>query len=63
MSLKLTQNTLIGNEKSLSLEKHILFVLNDGKIDAFPYAKLLTNKLKRSKAEFTDLKKSSVTLE
>jgi leucyl aminopeptidase len=63
MSLKLTQNTSIGNEKSLSLEKHILFVLNDDKIDAFPYAKLLTNKLKRSKAEFTDLKKSSVTLE
>jgi leucyl aminopeptidase len=63
MSLKLTQNTSIGNEKSLSVEKHILFVLNDDKIDAFPYAKLLTNKLKRSKAEFTDLKKSPVTLE
>jgi leucyl aminopeptidase len=64
MSLKLTQNTSIGNEKLLSVEKHILFVLNESNKGrtAFPYAKLLINKLKRSHVEFTDLKKSPVTV-
>ncbi|MFM9835626.1 MAG: M17 family metallopeptidase [Methylophilaceae bacterium] len=63
MSLKLTQNTSICSEKSLSLEKHILFVLNDGDKNAFPYAQLLTNKLRRSKTEFKDLKKTPISLE
>ncbi len=63
MSLKLIQNAEKGSEKSLSSEKHILFVLSDKVENDLPFAKILDNKLERSKAEFKDLKKSPVTLE
>ena len=63
MSLKLTQNADIGSEKTLSSEKHILFVLSEKAEKNIPFAKILENKLKRSKCEFKDLNKTPVAVE
>lgn len=63
MSVKLIQNTSLGNEKSLSSEKHILFVLSEKEKDSPPFAETLNNKLKRSKSEYKDLNKTPVSCE
>ena len=63
MSLKLTQYAAISSEKSLSSEKHVLLVVNEKAEKSLPFAKILDNKLKRSKSEFKDLRKSPVTIE
>ncbi len=63
MSLKLTQYSAICSEKSLSSEKHILFVLHEKAEKSLPFAKILDGKLKRSKSEFKDLKKAPITVE
>jgi leucyl aminopeptidase len=63
MSLKLTQYAAISTEKSLSSEKHILFLLNEKSKEAAPFAEILENKLKRSKCEFKDLNKTPITVE
>ncbi len=63
MSLKLTQHAAIGSEKILSSEKHILFVLDDKAERSFPFAKILENKLERTKSEYKDLNKTPVTIE
>ncbi len=63
MSVKLLQNTSLGNEKSLSSEKHILFVLSEKEKDSPPFAETLNNKLKRSKSEYKDLNKTPVSCE
>jgi leucyl aminopeptidase len=63
MSLKLTQSAAIGSEKSLSSEKHILFVMSEKADEDLPFAKILDSKLKRSKSEFKDLKKAPMTVD
>jgi len=63
MSLKLTQSAVMGSEKSLSSEKHILFVLDEKTKKDIPFLELLQNKLKRSKTEFKDLNKTPVSIE
>ena len=63
MSLKLTQNADIGSEKTLSSEKHILFVLSEKVEKGTPFIKIVDNKLKRSKSEYKDLNKTPMTIE
>ena len=63
MSLKLTQHAEKCSEKSLSSQKHILFVLSEKVEKDVPFLKILENKLKRSKADYKDLCKSPLTLE
>jgi leucyl aminopeptidase len=63
MSLKLTQYAAIGSENSLSSENHVLLVLHEKAEKSLPFAKILDNKLKRSKGEFKDLKKAPITIE
>ncbi len=63
MALKLTQYAEIGSDKSLSSERHVLLVLNEKTEKSLPFAKILDNKLKRSKSEFKDLRKSPMTIE
>ena len=63
MSLKLTQYADIGSEKSLSSQKHILFVLNATAKIAPIFAEALLNKLSRSNSEFKDLNKSPVSVD
>ena len=63
MSLILVQNAALGSENSLSSENHILLVMDGDAKDAFPYAKLLETKLKRSKSALKDLNKTPVTIE
>jgi leucyl aminopeptidase len=63
MSLKLTQYADIDSEKTLSFDKHILFVLSEKTDKSIPFAKILENKLKRSKCEFKDLNKNPVAVE
>ena len=63
MSLKLVQHAEICSEKSLNLEKHVLFVLSEKAENTLPFASELDNKLKRSYGEFKDLKNSPITVE
>jgi leucyl aminopeptidase len=63
MSLKLTQFADTGSEKALSSEKHILFVLSESVKNDYAFAKILENKLERTKSEYKDLNKSPVTIE
>ncbi len=63
MSLKLIQNSAICSEKSLSSEKHILFVLSESDQKALPFAEIMQNKLKRAKSELKDLNKAPMCVE
>ncbi len=63
MSLKLVQYAEMCCEKSLSSEKHILFVLSEKTENALPFASELENKCKRSHVEFKDLKSLPITVE
>ena len=55
MSLKLSQYAELGSEKSLSSEKHSLFVVSEYYKAALPFQASLDAKLKRSQSEFKDL--------
>ena len=63
MSLKLTQHAAIGSEKTLSSEKHILFVLDGCAERNFPFAKILERKLERTGSEYKDLNKTPIIIE
>ncbi len=63
MSLKFTQHADIGSEKTLSSERHILFVLSEKTEKNIPFGKILENKLIRSKCEFKELNKNPVAVE
>ena len=63
MSLKLSQFTAIGSDKSLSSENHILFVLTEKEGFDIPFAESLRTKLKRTNSEYKDLAKSPVSLD
>jgi leucyl aminopeptidase len=63
MSLKLSQHAAICSEKSLTTEKHILFVLDAAAENKHAFADALAAKLKRSQTKFKDLYKSPVTVD
>jgi leucyl aminopeptidase len=63
MSLKLSQYAAICSEKSLTTEKHILFVLDEAAENKHAFADALAAKLKRSQAKFKDLRKTPVTVD
>ena len=63
MSLKLTQHAELGSEKSLSSQKHRLFVLAENDKTVLPFQASLDAKLKRSQSEFKDLAKTPVLVE
>ena len=63
MSLKLSQYAEICSEKSLTSEKHSLFVLDDTADNEHAFADVLASKLKRSNSEFKDLNKSPITVD
>ena len=63
MSLTLVQNAAIFDEKSLSSEKHILFVLSNANESAIPFYDALMIKLNRTKKTFSELAKAPVTFD
>jgi leucyl aminopeptidase len=63
MTLKLTQHAAIGSENSLTSAKHTLFVFSEKLEKDAPYAKILDNKLKRTKTAHKDLCKAPVAIE
>ena len=63
MSLKLSQYAAICSEKTLTTEKHLLFVLDAAAENKHAFADALASKLKRSQAKFKDLNKSPVTVD
>ena len=63
MSLKLSQYAQISSEKSLSSEKHILFVLGEKTENSPIYAEALQNKLNRSSSEFKDISKTPIAVD
>ena len=63
MSLNLSQFSELGSENTLTLEKHILFVLSEKMKNNIPYAEMLQSKLKRTNSEFKDLNKTPVSLD
>jgi leucyl aminopeptidase len=63
MSLKLSQHAAICSEKSLTTEKHLLFVLDEVAENKHAFADALAAKLKRSQAKFKDLHKNPVTVD
>jgi leucyl aminopeptidase len=63
MSLKLSQNAAIATEKSLTLQKHTLFVLPDNYKTALPFQVNIDAKLKRSQATFKDCAKTPLLVE
>lgn len=63
MSLKLGQFSAVGDEKSLSSAKHILFVLAESDNKTVAFHESLQTKLKRTNTEFKDLSKTPITLD
>ena len=63
MSLKLNQHAAISNEKQLSSEKHVLFVVAENYKTALPFQASLDAKLKRSQTEFKDCAKTPLLVE
>lgn len=63
MSVKLSQFAEICDEKSLSSQKHSIFVLSEHAQNQHAFSDSLQAKLKRSQAEFSSLNKSPVTLD
>ncbi len=63
MSVKLSQFAEIGSEKTLSLQKHNLFVLDQTAENVHPFRDLLQNKLQRCNADFQSLQKTPVILD
>ncbi|WP_020168824.1 MULTISPECIES: M17 family metallopeptidase [Methylotenera] len=63
MSVKLSQFAEISDEKTLSSQKHSLFVLDEAAENKHVFSDLLQSKLKRSQAEYKSLNKTPVTLD
>ncbi|HAJ71395.1 MAG TPA: peptidase M17, partial [Methylophilaceae bacterium] len=63
MSLKLSQNSEIGSENTLSSENHLLFVLDEETQNGFPFSEILFNKLKRIGDAFKYLGKTPIQIE
>jgi leucyl aminopeptidase len=63
MSLKLMQNSILGSEMLLKSDKHVLFVLDGSVENSFPYAAILSAKLKRTHAKLKSLSKSPVQID
>ncbi len=63
MSVKLSQFTAIGSEKTLSSENHILFILNEKEDQNLPFAETLHAKLKRTNGEYKDLGKTPMSVD
>ncbi len=63
MSIKLQQNALIGDESTLKLHKHILFILSEKEEKQLPFLQVLQTTINRKKGEFSDLKKSPATID
>lgn len=63
MLVKLSQFAEISDEKSLSSQKHSLFVLDEAAENKHVFSDLLQSKLKRSQAEYKSLNKTPVTLD
>lgn len=63
MLLKLMQYADICSENTLSSINHILFVLSENAKNDYPFAKVLKNKLERTKSEYKDLNKSPITVD
>jgi leucyl aminopeptidase len=63
MSLKLSQYAAICSEKSLTTDKHILFVLDKKAENKHVYAEALNNKLKRGQSTFESLYKTPTTVD
>lgn len=63
MSVKLSQFTAIGSEKTLSSENHILFILNEKEDHDLPFARMLHAKLKRTNGEYKDLGKTPISVD
>ena len=58
MSLKLIQNAAICTEKSLSSEKHVLFILTEKEENELAFGEILRTKLNRINGEYKDLNKT-----
>ena len=63
MSVKLSQYAEISDEKSLSSQKHLLFVLDEAAENKYAFSDFLHGKLKRSQTEFKSLNKTPLTLD
>ena len=63
MSLKLSQYTELGSEKSLTSHKHTLFVVAENYKSALPFQENIHAKLKRSQSELKDLAKTPILVE
>ena len=63
MSLKLSQNAANCTEKSLTSEKHMLFVLDTAAENKHAFADALATKLKRSNSKFKDLAKTPMVVD
>ena len=62
MTIKIVQNKDVATEKNMR-RGHNLFVLNDATSKAFPFAKELDRKLKRTGKKLTSLLKEPLTIE
>ncbi len=63
MSVKLSQFAAISDEKTLSSQKHNLFVLSDMQENSPLFNDLLQNKLKRSNTDYQSLNKTPISLD
>ena len=63
MSVKLVQNAALCTEKSLSSEKHILFILTEKQEDELAFGKILHTKLNRISSEYKNLNKTPLILD
>ncbi|PPD52618.1 MAG: peptidase M17, partial [Methylotenera sp.] len=63
MSVKLSQFAALSNEKTLTSQKHILFVLSETELIAPVFNDLLQNKLQRCGADFQSLNKTPLNLD
>ena len=63
MSVKLVQNAAICTEKSLSSEKHILFILTEKQENELAFGEILHTKLNRINSEYKDLNKTPLIVD
>ena len=63
MPIKLYQFAELGNEKSLSSQKHLLFVLSEKEESNLPFGEIFSSKLKRLHSEYKDLNKTPISID
>ena len=63
MSVKLVQNAAICTEKSLSSDKHILFILTEKQENELAFGEILHTKLNRINCEYKDLNKTPLIVD